>query len=225
MGVSDDDPEVIRDLRKLQQREPDDAEGSPAPGWYPNPSAAGQRYWDGSTWTGRYADGKGNVLDVPPPVRDDLAGRSPAALWVALAGGVAIVVGSLAPWANTLGEMASGIEWGWDGVVTVILGALALLLVWWVWANKSGKAAIACGVIAVVVLAVGAVDWININDTSELADELSEDQSDVIAALEIRAHESSLRSVAWGLYVMQFGAVALAVASLPLRRAVLKRHK
>lgn len=213
MATGDDQP----------QREPDDAAGSSA-GWYPNPSGPGQRYWDGSTWTSRYADDKGNVLDVPPPARDDSAGRPPAALWVALAGGVAIVIGSLAPWSDTLGDLRSGIEWG-DGVITVLLGALTLLLVWWAWAKKSSKAAIACGVLAVVVFLVGVLEWSTIRDTSELANELSEAQGDdIFGALEIRANASSLRSVAWGLYVMQFGAAALAIASLPLRRSVLKQH-
>lgn len=233
MGLPEDDPEVLEALRTLQQGGAGSATAEPAaqkppparkePGWYPNPSAPGQRYWDGSTWTGRYADDKGNVLDVPPPAPDDLAGRPPAALWVALAGGVAIVVGSLAPWSNTLGDMRSGIDWG-DGVITVLFGALALLLVWWVWAKKNSKAAAACGVLAVVVFLVGVLEWKTIRDTSELANELAEDQ-DLSGAMEILANASSLRSVAWGLYVMQFGAVALAVASLPLRRAVLKRHK
>lgn len=236
MGLPEDDPRVLEALRTLRREGGSDSDiAEPAaqkpppvgtePGWYPNPSAPGQRYWDGSTWTGRYADDKGNVLDVPPPARDDFAGRPPAALWVALAGGVAIVVGSLAPWSDTLGDMKSGIGWG-DGVITVILGALALLLIWAAWANKSRKAAIACGVVAMLVFLVGILDWATIRDTSELAKELSDAQGDdIFGAMEILANESSLRSVAWGLYVMQFGAVALAIASFPLERALLKRHK
>lgn len=80
MGLPEDDPKVLDDLRTLKQGRGDPEAGKPimaeqeapptgrqAPGWYPNPSAPGQRYWDGHDWTGRYADYKGNVLDVPPP--------------------------------------------------------------------------------------------------------------------------------------------------------------
>ncbi len=27
------------------------APSTPPPGWYPDPSGAGQRYWDGTAWT------------------------------------------------------------------------------------------------------------------------------------------------------------------------------
>ncbi len=39
----------------------------PAPGWFRNPEAPGQRYWDGTKWTENYADDQGQVLPVPPP--------------------------------------------------------------------------------------------------------------------------------------------------------------
>lgn len=37
----------------------------PIPGWYTDPSGTGHRYWDGQTWTDRYAPPEQTVIEGP----------------------------------------------------------------------------------------------------------------------------------------------------------------
>ena len=49
------------------------SEGGAPPGWYPDPGGAGQRYFDGSAWTGHVA-----AWALPPPWKGARFGRPPS---------------------------------------------------------------------------------------------------------------------------------------------------
>jgi hypothetical protein len=42
------------------------------PGWYPDPSGTGQRYWDGNAWTSQFTPGSPPDPNRPPAVKKGL---------------------------------------------------------------------------------------------------------------------------------------------------------
>src|SRR4051812_6423684 len=75
----------------------------PPPGWYPNPSGAGRRYWDGSQWTEHYdqtPQPQPQPLVVAQPAQ---AGTRPTVFWVAVGSIVAMAIGAFGPWVSALG--------------------------------------------------------------------------------------------------------------------------
>jgi hypothetical protein len=136
-------------------------------------------------------------------------------LWITAAGAVLIAVGSLGPWATALGLSTAGTDG--DGVLTLIFAVGIGALLWAAWSSGRRGPLIACAIVAVLVAATGIYNISEINDTDQLARDLSEGE-DLMGALEIQANASNLRSVGWGLYVVVIGAAGVALGSLALRR-------
>ncbi|MGQ0825722.1 MAG: DUF2510 domain-containing protein [Actinomycetota bacterium] len=98
------------------------ADGNQQPGWYPSPGGAGERYWDGSTWTEqvRGAD--------PPGATGPDAGAflksTPRGLSLVLAGVILFAISSLLPWATAEALDESESFNGWSGDIPwALLGA------------------------------------------------------------------------------------------------------
>lgn len=134
-----------------------------------------------------------------------------AGVWIALAAAVLIGVGSLGPWAKTFDSQTMPGTEG-DGVITLVAALVALGAVWMLAATGKWGPAVVAGLIGLGVAVVGVFDYIDINDTSALARELSEGD-DLLRALEVQANADILRNPAWGIYLVIAGGAALAVAS------------
>lgn len=137
--------------------------------------------------------------------------RATTGLWIAIAGAVVIAVGSLGPWAKALGQTMAGTEA--DGVITLVLAALALAVLWVVGSTTKAWPALVALLIGLAVLTTGVIDYIDINDTTELVRDLAEEEDDLLGALRIQANADTLRNPAWGIYLVIAGGVVVAVAS------------
>jgi hypothetical protein len=101
------------------------------PGWYPDPWAqAAYRWWDGAEWT---AEMRGPSMPQPSPGQAPIAGAHAApspgpagAHWLVLGGAVAVLLGSLLPWAEVTAPFVGTITVSGtdgDGLLT-LLGAI-----------------------------------------------------------------------------------------------------
>src|ERR1035437_7971732 len=153
--------------------------------------------WTGSQW-------------VPPPPIGGVAhvsttqGVHAVGAWGLLAGGLAIIVGSLLPWATATAPFAgtvsrSGTDGGGDGIITIALGLVICLAgVSAVQRVRSGIASLA-GVLAVVA---GVLVVYEYSDASSRVQNVSA-ASDLVVA-----------SVGAGIWVMGLGAVVALVGAL-----------
>src|SRR5262245_55873064 len=82
-----------------------------------------------------------------------------ALVWIAVSAGL-MIVGAIGPWATALGGVASvgGLDGGNDGWFVVIAGAIALLVLGAVAFGARERAVWALPVLALVGLAVAAID-------------------------------------------------------------------
>lgn len=86
----------------------------PPAGWYPDPDQpVTQRYWDGSAWTEQRA-----------PLQSGGVGTGVVVGGLCVAG---VLVGSIGPWVDAGFVSAAGTDG--DGVITLVLGLIALLSV------------------------------------------------------------------------------------------------
>jgi hypothetical protein len=141
---------------------------SPPPGWYVNPEGAGQRYWDGATWTDQFSAPDAAALaspatgaDVKPKVR---WGVSPA-YWVAYVAVVGMVVGGLGPWI-TLGSLSSSGTDGHDGGFVIFAAVIAAVLLAVFAATGRRGWLIGAGVVGVLMLITTIADLSDINDNA-----------------------------------------------------------
>src|SRR5262249_36737084 len=95
-------------------------QGTPPPGWYPNPEGQGRRYWDGSQWTSHFA----SVPSTPSAERYD----RPPELWAAVAATVVMIIGAVGPWATVFGINISGTGSSRDGSLVIILAVISIAM-------------------------------------------------------------------------------------------------
>lgn len=106
-----------------------------APGWYPDPSAAGKlRYWNGSAWTEQVADGA-----IPAAAAKPASGKATASLVLGIIGLVAwyiplfglpitvigLVMGFSAKKVAPSGKVTAGIVLSIIGLVLSVINAAA----------------------------------------------------------------------------------------------------
>jgi len=131
-------------------------------------------------------------------------------VWVAIGAAAVTCAGSLGPWASALGQTLPGTEM--DGVITLVLGLLALGALWAAAATANAWPVLITLVLGLVVTAIAVIGYVDIEDTEGLARQLADDE-DLISSLEILANADRLRSAAWGIYLVIVGGIALAIAS------------
>jgi hypothetical protein len=168
-----------------------DAPAAPPAGWYPDPTTANQqRHWDGAKWTDQ-------IAPLPPPQLATAAATPEARNgWgypVAVGASVALIVGSLAPWATSALESVPGTEV--DGQITLVGGIVALVL------TATRRWVLLAMIIGVVTVLIGIGDISDVNDYS-------------VQAFGSEVHPAS---VGWGLWLVAASGVALAVGSSRLR--------
>jgi hypothetical protein len=179
------------------------------PGWYPDPSGTGgQRYWDGTQWTGQTApppiQPPGPAYGYPPGAFDHAPGLAPAPIvvapapafwWIVPIGFVLLLIGSVGPWISV--DLPVPNKGGLDHDGPWLLGfdavALVLLVIW----RFTGHRWLA-------ITSIPFTLFIAIAAIADLAD--------------VNGLESGLvdASAGWGLYVAVVAAVLLAIASLVL---------
>lgn len=164
-------------------------------GWYPDPTDPNQqRLWDGQRWSQQTRPG------VSPPVAQLVATkRAPHAPYViaALVAGAGIIIGSLGPWMTFMGMSRTAMDG--DGAITLVLGVVAIILLFVVLVRNGVAGTVLCALAAVlgVVCVVTAV--VDINDvTSRSAELFGRDLG---------------AQVGWGLWLMALGAVVMSVAA------------
>jgi hypothetical protein len=119
-----------------------------------------------------------------------------------LVGGLLLVGGSLAPWAQmsvlALERSVGGLDG--DGKLTIVAGVLIVVLVLTAVATKAAKgSAIAIALLALVAGAIAIYDTVDVNDKAHQAEALSP----LVSA-----------TVGWGLYVVMTGAGIALVGAL-----------
>jgi hypothetical protein len=121
-----------------------------------------QWYWDGEVWTDHVAP-----ISSPAaaPTEDTEPKNATTYRLIALLGGVAIIIGSVGPWADAF--LASRADTEGDGVLMLILGVLGTLLVL-AWPAGS-RWLILASALGIIVALVGAYDIRSVTqETSEL---------------------------------------------------------
>lgn len=118
------------------------------------------------------------------------------AAYLALAASVAVIIGSIGPWATVSAAFLGRFEVGGltgDGRATVWGGVIAGVLMIAVCTNpKRSILAVLAALVLLAVSGIGAYDWINVTDAARDA----ENQRFVATA-----------NVGWGLVLMTFGGV------------------
>jgi hypothetical protein len=188
----------------------------PPPGWYPDPSAHGWRWWDGSGWTEHHE----SPMWQPPAPAGPSRAQAPASestdppfssllpppeFWVAAVGMVALLAGSVGPWVTiqasgfgqTFSRDVSGLRGNAPGALTLIVGVTAgiLLCVW-----LFERAVLLPFVTALIAGAAAVVAIVHVADPAS--------GTDVPDFLEVNA--------AWGAWTALTGAVVLALAAAVL---------
>lgn len=116
-------------------------------------------------------------------------------LSVPAAGIALLVIGSIGPWVKAAGQTGYGL--GRDGVITIILAAIAAVFVLLAWRRSRPPSRIGLGICAVLALAVAIYDILDVSGT------------------EIGPFEAS---VGWGLWLTAVGAIVLAAGVTVARR-------
>jgi hypothetical protein len=175
--------------------------GSPPPGWYPDPSGHGQRFWDGERWTEHY---------VWPTPGDEPAGQlsasggagasplPPLELWVACVALVVLVIGSVGPWVTlqagvldaSVSQDVGGLRGDAPGGLALVMG-LASAVVIGIWQFERVVVLPAVGALAAAVAAAVAI--VHIVDPAA--------GTEVPGAVTVQA--------AWGVWVTLVASLAL----------------
>lgn len=157
--------------------------GSAPPGWYPDPSGHGQRWWDGSRWTEHYVVPR--PVGPPPPALQQPATPSPTArdiwpppeFWVASVALVTLLAGSVGPWvtlsAESIVRHVGGLRGDAPGVLTLLAGVTAgVLLCVWLFQRVPSLAVAAAlmGVVATVVAIQHVADPASGADVPDIVD-------------------------------------------------------
>jgi hypothetical protein len=174
------------------------AQIGPPAAWYDDPEDdASMRYWDGATWTEHRAPKRRDTGE--PSGVEPVPGHSTAWPWsrmIAAAGAVAIIVGSVSPWASVsagfMSEEIRGTEG--DGMLTVIGGIVVLGMVY----TRKYLSGLLFAIVAALTL---------LSDLSNIAEFAGADDS------------YGMVSVGWGLYLASAGSVATVVTLVMLWRA------
>ena len=167
----------------------------PPAGWHDDPhDPTSLRYWDGIAWTEQRAPKFAPASAPAPAVTPSSTWESPRIL--VAAGAAAVIFGSLMPWVSISTGFGSitknGIEG--DGVITLIAGAVVLVLVF------VGKYV---GSLIVSALATALLIF-EIVDVNRAIDDIDSD--------------FATASVGWGLWLSTVGAVIALIASFIVRR-------
>lgn len=174
------------------------AQIGPPAAWYDDPEDdSGVRYWDGATWTAHRAPKR---RDTPEPSGvEPVTGQSTAWPWprlIAAAGAVAIIVGSMSPWASVsagfMSEEIRGTEG--DGMLTLLGGIVVLGMVF----TRNYLSSLLFAIVAALTL---------LSDLSDVAEFAGAEES------------YGMVSVGWGLYTASAGSVAAVVTLVMLWRA------
>ena len=114
----------------IDDEESDIVTNQPKPGWYPDPSGTGERWWNGVEWTadervGPPLEPAADSLYGPPPTTAATPAHAPSSRsgWtknklVGLSGAAIVGVSTLLPWATGGGESANAYEKFLPWVVT-----------------------------------------------------------------------------------------------------------
>jgi hypothetical protein len=163
----------------------------PAPGWYPDPSGTGQRYWDGERWTDHHQAGLPPTAEPYAPAAPVAVKPAPALWWLVPPLVALLVVGSVGKWVDSKIPFVDANGLDKDGALVLPLGVIAaVLLVLWRQQGRRWQAGVAtclaaiCGVIAIA------------------------DVSDV------NGNASELASVGWGLWLTLVASWLLALLGL-----------
>ncbi|EID81749.1 MULTISPECIES: hypothetical protein [Rhodococcus] len=147
----------------------------------------------------------GGFVGVPPPrPPSPLPANYTPNVVAGLVACLAIVVGSLGPWATSLSYGVAGTEG--DGVITLVLAAVAAAALFAIYARggftKFGDRWIA-PVAGVVILVIGVVDAVDVNGN------------------EVEFMNTMVSTgVGWGLWVVLLSAAALSASSWVVARIV-----
>ena len=173
----------------------------PPPGWYDNPSGPGQRWWDGTSWTTHRQTPQPHQGELPPEVSrgiNALAGQPKGFYWAGLAV-LAIIAGSLGPWARALIVTVNGTDG--DGK-WFLVGSLFIVGSLWGYAKSGSKGALILPALAGLFIAGDSISILNrINDASHTT---------------LFGKSVTIAQVEWGLYACLIGGAALFLASLVL---------
>lgn len=170
---------------------------SPPAGWYRNPQGAGQRYWDGSQWTGHYSGAPAPAMPTRPTYR-------PGSFWVAVAGLAAMAIGAFGPWATALGGAVtvngtSGSRDGWLVLGAAVIAGACLAT----YASRGLTSRLAgATVFAILGGLVCVYDLVDISNSSA----------------SVFGTQVQIVHPGWGIYLALAGTAALAVGSLLARQ-------
>ena len=161
---------------------------SPPAGWYANPEGLGERYWTVSEWAQMRAEA---VLSTNATA--SVFADQPQVWWVAVIAGVAMILGGFGPWATAFGLVSVNGTHG-DGWFVIAAGGVSVFLLRSEARTRRGGSRL---VWAALAGAGGAA--VAIADFAQLA-------------------STQAVEPAWGIYAAMLGGIALAVASILLRR-------
>lgn len=135
---------------------------------------------------------------APPAPEGKKRYDRPPAFAVAIAGIVAMVVGSIGPWAMVNGHTINGTTTGKDGVYVIVGGAIGLFFL--IMFASTGRRGFLTTTVVFGVLAA-LIPIVDISDLSNLAG----------------SFPSADISAGWGIYVALVGSAVLAIGSLIAR--------
>jgi hypothetical protein len=170
----------------------------PPPGWYEDPDGSGQRWWDGTQWTAHRKATQGGVPIEVSRGLYALTGQPKGFYWAAL-GVLAIVAGSLGPWARAVFVTVNGTEG--DGKYFLV-GCIFIVASLWGYARSGSKGGLIFPVIAGLFIGGDSISILNrINDASHTT---------------LFGKEITVATPEWGIYATMIGGGVLVIASLVL---------
>lgn len=154
--------------------------GPPQPGWGPPPPGPAQPGW---TPPGGNQQGAWGTPNLVPTVKEPASAAAKTAGWVIAGTALVVVIGSVLPWLSLSGPDAEAIERQMeaqgegvggldkDGVLTIVLGLVALLMGVLRGTGRAVKGAAITGIVmGALVTLIGIVD---ILDVADVADEVA----------------------------------------------------